>query len=293
MELQQLRCVIAIDDHGTFTAAATALHISQPALSHAVARLERELGARLFERSAARTRLTEAGKAFLPPARRALSEAESSRAAVDAVAGVLSGELRVMGVQSAVVETARLVMEFHRRHPGIHVAIDEPAGDRGVIDAVRSARCDIGIVHASETPTDLPGAAAGAQDIVAIFPDRLAPPTETVTVEYLSDLPFIAPLTGSDARAAYDAFFRGRARQPPAVAECSNHAAVIEFVCSGMGVAIMSESAVNAYKVDGLTIRAIGPRIRTELTAIRRSEASPAVDAFCHMLVSISPTFVQ
>ncbi|MDV8071010.1 LysR family transcriptional regulator [Rhodococcus sp. IEGM 1366] len=159
-ELHQLQWGVAIADHGTFTQAATALQLSQPALSHAVARPERELGAKLFERSAARTRLTEAGKAFLAPARRTLTEADSGRAAVDAVVGVLSGELRVVGVRTAIVETARLITEFHRHNPGVLGSIDEPTGDQSVIDAVRAARCDVGIVHTPVAPHDPTRAAA-------------------------------------------------------------------------------------------------------------------------------------
>ena len=286
MELHHLRCVVAIADHGTFTEAAAALHVSQPALSHAVARLEREVGSRLFERSPARTRLTEAGRALLGPARRALAEADNGLVAVAAVAGLLSGELRLTGVRTAVVETAQLVVEFHRRHPGVYVVIDEPTGDSGVIEAVRGALCDVGIIHSTEKTADLPGVRAGAQEIVAVFPQALAPATERVTMDYLSDVPFVAPAGGTGIRAAYDAFFGDRARRPPIVAECSDQSMLIELVRSGLGAAISSASRVAALDSDGLAVRPIRPRMRTELTAIRRRHASPAANAFCRMLAS-------
>jgi LysR family transcriptional regulator, cyn operon transcriptional activator len=289
MELHHLRCVVAIADHGTFTEAAAALHVSQPALSHAVARLERELGARLFERSTVRTRLTEAGKAFLPSARRALAETDGGRAAVAAVAGVLGGELRVAGVRTAVVETAHLVVEFHSRHPGVNVLIGEPAGDRDVIDAVHSARCDIGVIHSTEKPRDLPGVAAGVQEFVAIFPHTLAPRTKTVTLEHLSGMPIVAPLSGTDSRAAHDAFFRNHAKRPSVVAECSDYGALIELVRGGLGAALTSGSRMAAFNADGIAIRALRPRIRSELTAIHRPQASPAANAFCSMLLHATP----
>jgi LysR family transcriptional regulator, cyn operon transcriptional activator len=289
MELHQMRCVVAIADHGTFTRAAAVLHVSQPALSHAISRLERELGSRLFERSAAGTRPTEAGRAFIAPARRALAEADSSRAAVEEVAGVLSGELRVARVRTAVVETARFVMEFHRCHPGVSIVIDEPAADREVIDAVRGARCDIGVIHAVEKPADLPGVAAGTQNIVAIFPEALAPPTLTVTLDFLSGVPVVAPLSGTSQRAAHDAFFAGHVRKPSAAAECSDHAMLVELVRGGLGAALCSDSLVAALNADGIAVRAIDPRTRALLTAIRRPQASPAANAFCAMLLRASP----
>jgi LysR family transcriptional regulator, cyn operon transcriptional activator len=285
MELHQLRCVVAIADHGTFTQAAAALHLSQPALSHAVARLERDLGSRLFERSAAGTRLTEAGRAFLAPARRALAEADSGRAAVEEVAGVLSGELRVALVRTAVVEASRLVLEFHRRHPGVSIVVDEPAADREVADAVRSARCDIGVIHAVGKPADLPGVAAGTQRIVAIFPEALAPTTPTVTLDYLSGMPVIAPRSGTSQRIAHDAFFAGHAKKPPVIAECSDHGVLVELVRGGLGTAICSDSLVAALHGDGIAVRSIDRRQLTELTVIRRPQASPAALAFLAMLL--------
>ncbi len=284
MELRHLQSVVAIADHGTFTDAAAALHMSQPALSHAVAHLERELGLRLFDRSSQGARLTPAGTAFLGPARRALAEVSNSQAAAEAVAGVLSGELRVTGVRTATIETAHLVVEFHARHPGVHLLIEEPTGDRRVIDAVRSGRCDIGVIHSVEKPTDLLGVVAGSQNIVAIFAESLAPRTKSVTEEFLGGVPLIAPVSGTRARAAYDARFREFATRPPVAAECSDHTTIIEMVRGGLGAALISDSRAAAVDTDGIAIRHIRPRLSPELMAIRRHEASPSADAFTAML---------
>src|SRR5438067_1431237 len=72
MELRQLEYVLGIVDHGGFTRAASALHISQPALSQAVRTLEKEIGVDLFVRTGRRVSLTPAGEAFVGPARQAL-----------------------------------------------------------------------------------------------------------------------------------------------------------------------------------------------------------------------------
>ena len=72
MELRQVEHVIGVVEHGGFTRAAAALHISQPALSQSVRTLERELGSDLFVRAGRSVTLTAAGEAFLAPARRGL-----------------------------------------------------------------------------------------------------------------------------------------------------------------------------------------------------------------------------
>src|SRR5256714_15680355 len=87
VELQQLRYVVAIAETNSFTRAAERCLVVQSALSHQVARLERELGARLFERTSRRVRLTPAGEAFLPAARQCPDAA--GRAAADAAAAVV------------------------------------------------------------------------------------------------------------------------------------------------------------------------------------------------------------
>src|SRR5215831_6177672 len=95
MELQQLRYVVAVAEEGGFTRAAERCRVVQSALSHQIARLERELGARLFERTSRRVRLTPAGAAFLPAARQCLDAAERAAAEVAAAVGEIRGRLAV------------------------------------------------------------------------------------------------------------------------------------------------------------------------------------------------------
>src|SRR5918994_1398598 len=87
MELQQMRYVVAVAETSSFTRAAERCLVVQSALSHQVARLERELGVRLFERTSRRVRLTPAGAAFLPAARQSLEAAERAAAEVAAAVG--------------------------------------------------------------------------------------------------------------------------------------------------------------------------------------------------------------
>jgi DNA-binding transcriptional LysR family regulator len=285
VELHHLRCAVAIADHGSFTEAAVVLHLSQPALSYAIARLEQELNARLFDRTPAGARLTAAGKAFVGPARRALVEAESGKAAVDAVTGVLSGELRLVGIRTAIVETAQLIAAFHRTHPGVRIIVEEPTRDQGVMELVRSGRCDIGVMRTDEVPDDLQGVPAGVREVVVIFPEAMAPREATVTVETLSAVPFVTPLPATSARAGHDAFFGAVRSRPPIAAECSHQDTVVELVRGGLGAAFTSDSRAAAMRTEGIAVRTLRPRSRDELSAVRRPFASPAADAFCAVLV--------
>ncbi|WSD67549.1 LysR family transcriptional regulator [Streptomyces sp. NBC_01591] len=115
MELRQLRHFMAVVTHGGFTAAARAELIVQSALSTSVRNLERELGAELFDRTGRRVVLTEAGRALLPSARSVLAGTEAAREAVAAVAGLVTGRVRVGTIQTLTcVDLAAELAAYHR-----------------------------------------------------------------------------------------------------------------------------------------------------------------------------------
>jgi DNA-binding transcriptional LysR family regulator len=283
VELHHLRFAVVIADLGSFTAAANALGLTQPTLSYAIARLEGELGAKLFERTPSGARLTDAGKAFLDPARRSLLEAENVRVAVEAVTGVLTGQLRAVGIRHAIVETARLLARFHRRHPGVAILLAEPTSDADVMDAVRVGRCDIGIVRSELVDGDLPAVPAGSRQLVVIFSEATAPRKKVLELEEFGAMPQVAPLPGTAARQEFDDYWRHSPTKPPIGAECSNEDGVVELVRAGLGAAFMSSARADALRTEGIALRRLRHR-GDELSAIRRSAASPAVEAFFSML---------
>src|SRR3978361_1594917 len=118
MDLQQLRYVVAVAELGNFTRAAERCFVVQSALSHQVAKLEQELGARLFHRTSRSVALTPAGTALLPAARECLMAAERARAEVAAATGEIRGRLAVgMIPTSAGADAARPVSAVHAPTP--------------------------------------------------------------------------------------------------------------------------------------------------------------------------------
>ncbi len=101
MDLRHIRYLKAVVDHGSFTRAAQALHVSQPALSQQVKELELRLGAQLLDRSGRQIRPTDLGTAYLRHVDRALEELEEATRAVRDVEDLSTGSLR-LGVTPSV-----------------------------------------------------------------------------------------------------------------------------------------------------------------------------------------------
>src|SRR5215208_6441648 len=116
-----LRPFVALADELHFGRAAERLHITQPALSQQIARLERQVGVTLFERTRSRVELTEAGAAMLGPARHAVEAAAAADEAARAHARGEAGELRLGLSPGAHYLAQALLADFARDRPQVRV----------------------------------------------------------------------------------------------------------------------------------------------------------------------------
>ncbi len=146
MTLQQLQYVLAAIEHGSFSAAAEALHLAQPSLSEQVRRLEAELGVRLFQRVGRGLVLTEAGRALRPHAEAALAAVEAARASVGAIRE-LRGGLAAFGTfgTARTYLGADLVEDFRRSHPDVRVRIVGQNSSE-TAEAIRDGELEAGLV---------------------------------------------------------------------------------------------------------------------------------------------------
>ena len=144
-DLQQLQAFVAVAERGSFRAAADHIHLSAPALSRRIDKLETILGARLFNRTTRSTELTAMGRVFLERARAALDDLEFAILGISDIAASGSGRVTVACVPSAAIHFLPSVLgSFTELYPLIRVrVVDEGASQ--VLASVISGESDFGI----------------------------------------------------------------------------------------------------------------------------------------------------
>lgn len=282
VDLHHFRCAIALAEHGSFTRAAAAMHMTQPSLSYVISRMESELDTALFDRRPRGVALTLAGEALLAPARAAVAEADRAAAAVGEVRGVIGGSLHVVSIRLAALELAAIVAPFHERHHTVRLTIGDPGGDREVMDLIRRGEADVAVMRTSFAPDDLVSIAFARQDVMAVGSAHTEPPAGPLALAQLALLPLIAPPASSPARLQFDRLFGSADLVANVVVECASHDLTLELVRLGVGVALTSGAHASTVDAARVWTRALTGHEPTELCLVhRRAALSPAASAFC------------
>ncbi len=229
--IDQLRQVLLIAEHRTFTVAAKHAHLSQPALSASIQRLEEDLGARLFHRGRRGAELTAAGAALLPHARAVLAGVEDARRAVRQVADLTRGEVRLgAGATYCTYVLPPILLAFRDRHPGLTLRLRESTTE-DLIRQVEAGDLDLAVV-----PSDLGEPWRSDRLVLVGAPGAV-----------LAGSPFVTFARPAPTRQALDRLF------PDADIAMSlrSIASVKGNVRGGIGVALVSEEAVRRDLADG------------------------------------------
>jgi DNA-binding transcriptional LysR family regulator len=141
---------MSVVEEGTFTAAAARLYMVQSSLSSSLLSLERELGTELFIRGRRGAELTDAGRAFLEPARAALSHADRARHAVAEAKGLLRGSVRIAALAvPRSIDIVDAIRSFHEKHPGVDLRLVS-AGARSMMELVTEGQVDFAVTPRTE-----------------------------------------------------------------------------------------------------------------------------------------------
>ena len=299
MDVRQLEYFVAVAEELSFTRAAARCLVVQSALSYQIARLERENGVLLFERTSRSVRLAAGGDLLLPRARRVLAELELAGAELTALAGVQTGRLRlgVIGTASrATPVVERALAEFHRRHPAVEITIAD-TGSAHMADQIRSGEMDIAFVglFAEQLPSDLEHVLLAVEPLVAITTTGSGrPPFPADRPVGLAELAalgaFVEMRAESGLRRQVDATFARAGVTRTIAFELSSSENVARFVSLGFGAALVPQS-VAAGRPDLRAYDVADPLARHPVGLIHRSPepSAPSARAFLALLDLVIP----
>ncbi|MEU8730728.1 LysR family transcriptional regulator [Streptomyces tendae] len=286
MELQQMRYVLAVAETMSFTRAAERCHVVQSALSHQVARLEQELGTKLFERTTRRVRLTPAGEAFLPAARQCLAAAERAVAEVAAAVGEVRGQLRVGVISSvAAVDIPRALRDFRRRYPKVRVSLRVGASEE-LVGRVGEGDIEVAFLGLPTTarPQGVEAHVLGRDRLVAVVaPDHPLAGAEAVDLRRLAEEEFVDLPARTAGRAQSDLAFAAAGLTRDVAFEVTNTHFLARLVGQGLGVAMLP-SAYVAQLSGVTTLQVTDAPARVEYVVWPAGSRTPAATAFLRLL---------
>lgn len=295
MDLRGLEAVIAVEEHGSFSAAAQALFISQPALTRRVALLERELDARLFLRTQRGVLLTDAGRALIGPARRALHETSSIRDALTSVRDGLHGSLSIVGTASLSRGILGfLISQFHEILPDVEIRVVSSDSSTAAAAAVESGENDIAVVELPLHST-LKVVPVLDEEFYAVFAGGGITGTVDTSIP-LATKPMLdgrtmlhRPLTQYPKQRGNELWMQVGANPSGHldIAECDLQLAVSRF---GRAVAVVPRTIAMEARATGLDVAAPPQPIRRTVgLASLRSNTSPPVTALLDLARRIRP----
>ncbi|GEM45654.1 LysR family transcriptional regulator [Deinococcus cellulosilyticus] len=281
MQFHQLAGFVRIVDAGSFTLAAEQLRITQSALSHAIASLEKELQVTLLQRDRQGARPTEAGERLLPHVREILARLERIRHEARNTTGLLSGRVRIGSIPSATVDfLPRAIAAFSRQHPNIDlVMLEEPSQGHGrLLDWLTSHTIDLALIELPLAEFDT--VPLMDDELCAVLPaDSPLAELEAVPMQELVGLPFV--LSRYSSEPLIHQAFQGAGEMPDIRFEVQDLGTLISLVREGLGISLVPRLALPKTP-EGLALRSVSPRIERRLGFLVRSleGAAPAVQAF-------------
>jgi DNA-binding transcriptional LysR family regulator len=259
VSLRALECLVAIVEQGSLTKAAATLHMSQPALSHQIAAIERELGTPVIERLPRGIRPTAAGLAAAAEARIALAAADRAVIAGRRVAAGTGGRIRIACAETMTAWVLVPVLRsWRRRFPDVELDLKEYTSADRMLEVLLGGEADI-TVGPPPTRTDEHVEVLGREEIVVVASaEHRFSKMDAVPLAELAAEPLVHYNPGNGNGVWVDQFAaeRGVVLPQPALRTGSPRTAA-QLAAAGMGVAIVPFSALTPRP--GGTIRALDP----------------------------------
>ena len=296
IELGDLRAFVAVAARGSFHAAAADLHLSQPALSRRVLKLEEALGVTLVARTTRSVALTTVGRDFLHRAVDLLHGLDQSLLGIAELAQKVSGEVTIACVPSAVrYFLPQVLLDFHASYPGILLRVVDDGAEDGLA-AVGRGEADFGINYVGAQEPNIEFEPILKEPfVVACRVDHALAARKRVTWAELERYDYLTVAKASGNRFLLDLALADAPRRPRAFCEVRHVMSVIGLVEAGLGIAAVPQLAMPPGPHPVLaSVQLVGPVVTRTLGLVRRrGEAlSPAAQLLYDMFLARKGTAV-
>jgi LysR family transcriptional regulator, nitrogen assimilation regulatory protein len=277
VDLRQLEYFVRVAELGSFTRAAIALDVAQPALSRQVRLLEVELRQNLLTRNGRGATPTEAGKLLLEHGRGILHQVDRAREELGRVRGALAGRVAIgLPPTVAKVLTVPLIREFRRQMPEATLSISEGLSV-AMQDSLVQGRLDIAVLYSATPSPDIELAPLLEEDLFLVqrgTAKSAAAKAKSVTLRELANVPLVIPSRPNAIRMLVESEMAKLGLRPQIALEIDGVGAILDLVEDGAGSAVLSSNAVQtAARPKAFTMRPIGsPRLRSKLSSAMSSQ---------------------
>lgn len=244
-DLNDLLAFRAVAELGNFRRAAESVHLSQPAFSRRIDKLEQALGVRLLERTTRRVTLTAVGRDFERKVRELLDDLDSTLLAIRGVAATRMGEVTVSCVPSTVYYyLSEVIRRYRERCPKVRVKVMD-AGANEALAAVARGEADFGLNFIGAQEGELEFKPLVEERFVAACRrDHPLAQSRRVTWAQLGDYDHIAIARSSGNRLLLDQALAGVPNRPQAIYEAQHVTTTLGLVEAGLGVAVVPSMAM-------------------------------------------------
>ena len=270
MDLKQLEYFVRVAEMGSFTRAAIALDVAQPALSRQVRLLEVELHQNLLTRNGRGALPTEAGALLLAHARGILYQVERAREEMGRVRGSLAGRVAV-GLPSSLarVLTVPLTRAFRQQMPEGKISICEGLSV-ALLDALVNGRLDVAVLYNAQPSPDIEISRLQDEDLFLVQQSAEGSPGgasgSPISLREVAQTPLVIPSRPNAIRMHVESEMANLGCRPTIALEIDGVSAILDLVADGAGSAVLSYHAVaSAPRPAAFTTRAIHtPSLRTK-----------------------------
>jgi DNA-binding transcriptional LysR family regulator len=278
--LRTLECLLALVEHCSVSKAAAALYMSQPALSHQIASLEKELGVPVVERLSRGVRVTTAGRAAAEEAQIALTAATRAVHIGRRVGRANAGNIRISCAETMTTWLlAPLLRKWRLQRPEVQLELSEFTSADAMVERLEAGGIDI-VIGPRPTSTTSHVSVLGQEEIVVVVASghRFAELTDGVPAHELADEPFVHydPENGMAVWVDEFADLHNVALNP--VLHTRSPRTAAQLAAAGIGATLVPVSAM-ASEPPGL-VRRLQPTVQRDIIAVIASPSDTLVNEF-------------